>query len=119
VAADRRNLTRKAAITDISAEVEDDQQESVMKLAWAHDVSAKRVHVILHKNLQLSKKSARWGTKMLYKETKKERLRSCEAVSKMITHCSFLTLLDNFITVGESAGNEEQTGRLILTQEAS
>jgi hypothetical protein len=39
-AADQRNLTAMVSIAGISTEVENDHQESVMKLAQAHDVSA-------------------------------------------------------------------------------
>jgi hypothetical protein len=35
--------------------VENDRRESIMKLAQAHDVSAKMVHSILHNDLQLSR----------------------------------------------------------------
>jgi hypothetical protein len=42
-AADQRNLTAKAFIADIAAEVENDWRESVMKLAQAHDVSNKQL----------------------------------------------------------------------------
>jgi hypothetical protein len=51
-----------------------------MKLAQGHDMLAKTVHATLERHLLLSKKSARWITKRLYEETKKERLRACEAV---------------------------------------
>jgi hypothetical protein len=39
--ADPRNLHSKAFITNITAEVENDQRESVMKLAQAHEMLAK------------------------------------------------------------------------------
>jgi hypothetical protein len=45
-----------------------------MKLAQAHDVSAKMIHATFHKDLQLSKKSAKWVTKILYYEKKKENM---------------------------------------------
>ncbi len=38
-AANQRHLNEKASIADIAAEVENGQQESVRKLAQAHDVS--------------------------------------------------------------------------------
>jgi hypothetical protein len=41
-------------IADIAAKVENDRQESVMKLAQANYVLAKTVHAILHKDLLLS-----------------------------------------------------------------
>jgi hypothetical protein len=72
VAADQRDLTVKASIVDIPTEVENDWRKSVMKLAQAHDVSAKTVYATLHKDLQLEKKPAGWVTNMLYKETKKK-----------------------------------------------
>ncbi len=53
-AADQRNLTVMVSIDGITAEVENDHQESVMKLAQAHDVLAKMVHATLHKDLPLS-----------------------------------------------------------------
>jgi hypothetical protein len=37
------------------------------------------VQAILHKDLQLSKKLARWLTKMVYYEIKKEQVRMYEA----------------------------------------
>jgi hypothetical protein len=46
--------------------VENDQQESIRKLAQAHEVPTKMIHAILHKDLPLSKKSAWWVTKLLY-----------------------------------------------------
>jgi hypothetical protein len=38
-AANQRSLNAKASIADITAEVENDQWESVKKLAQAHDIS--------------------------------------------------------------------------------
>jgi hypothetical protein len=69
--ADLRNLNAKDSITDITAEVENDQRESVMKLAQAHEKLANMIHSALHKNLQISQKSTRWVTKMLHDEMKK------------------------------------------------
>ncbi len=45
--ADQRNLTAKAAITDIAAKVENDHRESLRKLAQAYDMSARTVHAAL------------------------------------------------------------------------
>jgi hypothetical protein len=42
------------------------------------------VHATLHKDLQISKKLARWVTNMLYGKMKKERLRTCKAIMGMI-----------------------------------
>jgi hypothetical protein len=43
----QRNLTAKASIIDIVAEVENDRRETVRKLAQAHDASARMVHLLL------------------------------------------------------------------------
>ncbi len=69
--ANPRNLNSKASITNITTEVENDQRESVMKLAQAHKMLAKIIHSALHKYLQFSDKSTRWVTNMLYVEMKK------------------------------------------------
>jgi hypothetical protein len=46
-ATDQRNLTAKASITDIAAEVENNQRENVRKFDQAHDMSARMVHTCL------------------------------------------------------------------------
>ncbi len=84
--ADQRNLNAKASLADIAAEVENNWRESVMKLALAHEISAKMIHGALHKDLKLSQKSTRWVTKMLYE--KKERVRVCEVIMVMIAATS-------------------------------
>jgi hypothetical protein len=60
--------------------VENDQQESVIKLAQAYDLSTKTFQSTLHKDLELSKKSARRVTKMVYYEMKNERVRTWEVL---------------------------------------
>jgi hypothetical protein len=60
-----------------------------MKLSEAHDVLAKTVHATLNKDFELYKKSARWVTKMLYREMKQDLLRTCEVVMA-ITAVAFL-----------------------------
>jgi hypothetical protein len=62
-------------------EVENDWRERVRKLAQALDVLTKMVHTTLHKDMALSKKLARWVTKLFYEEMKKERVRTwtCKA----------------------------------------
>jgi hypothetical protein len=87
-AADHRNLTEKASITNSAAEVENDWWETAMKLAQAHDVSAKRVHHSSHGSGAL-KKLVRWEIKLLFEEMKKDRLRMCEAITAMITVASW------------------------------
>ncbi len=54
-----RHLNAKASVADMAIEVENDQQETARKLAQAHGLASKIVRATLHKDLQLSKKSAR------------------------------------------------------------
>jgi hypothetical protein len=49
------DIKKKSFIVDITAEVENDQEESVMKLAQPHAMSTKTLHATLHKDLQLSR----------------------------------------------------------------
>ncbi len=42
------------------------------------------VHAILHKDMKLAKKLARWVPKLTDKKTKKERVRMCEAFIAII-----------------------------------
>ncbi len=86
--ADQRNINAKASLADIAAEVKNDWRASVMKLALAHEISAKMIHGALHKDLKLSQKSTRWVTKMLYEEIKKERVRVCEGIMVMVAATS-------------------------------
>ncbi len=81
--------------------------KSVLKLTQAHDMLTKTVHATLYKDLQLSKQSARWVTKMLYEKMKKERLGMNVGGSHVNDRCDFLTILDIFLIVGESSGGEE------------
>jgi hypothetical protein len=69
-----------------------------MKLAQAHDMLTKMVHATLHKDLQLSKKSARWLIKMIYYAMQKEQVRMIEA---------FVAI----VNVGELACSEGRAGR--------
>jgi hypothetical protein len=59
-----------------------DKCQEIHSGPWRVDI--KTIHTTLHKNLQLSKKSARWPTKLLIEEMKKERVRMCEALVAII-----------------------------------
>jgi hypothetical protein len=43
-ATDQRHLNAKVSITDVTAKVENDQRESVRKLAQAHGMLTKMIH---------------------------------------------------------------------------
>ncbi len=62
-AADRRNFNTKASIANMAAELENDWQENVRKLAQALDVSSTTVYTALMRTAKLSKKSTRWVKK--------------------------------------------------------
>jgi hypothetical protein len=72
-AADQRKFTSRALFADGTTEVENDWQESVRKLAQAHDVMARTVYAALMRTAKLLKKSARWVNKWFSFEMKKER----------------------------------------------
>ncbi len=67
----------------MAAELENDRQENVRKLAQAHDVSARMVYAVLMRTAKLSKKSARWVKKRFSLEMKKEQFRTCEVAEAM------------------------------------
>ncbi len=93
---------------------------SVRKFAQTHDVLTKTIHATLRKDLLLSKKLARWVTKLPNKNMKNERVRKCKAFIALITTAPspswtiFSTLMSQLGVESES----ELTG-LTLTQEAS
>ena len=77
---DKRGGSREKArtaelIADIAADVERDGRVTIRDLATAYGVSNDTIHKILHDNLGLSKKSARWVPKLLSKEQMEERVR--------------------------------------------
>ncbi len=82
-AADQRNLSTKASIANMAAEVENDRRENVRKLAQAHDVSARMIYAALRRTAKLPKKSARWVNKQSSLEMKKELFRTCQAAEVM------------------------------------
>jgi hypothetical protein len=108
-AADQRNFTATVSIADIAAEVENDRRESVMKLAQAHDVSVKTVHATLHKDLPFQE------VVQLSAQTSLQRDEEGAIQNVPGDHSndrqSFLTILDNVLNVGGSAGGKKQASR--------
>ncbi len=74
----------KASTTDIAAKVEKGWWETIRKLAQAHGISTKTVHATLHKDLKLSKESAKWVPKLVDEEIKKEQVRTSEVIVAII-----------------------------------
>ncbi len=63
-----------ALIASVAAAVAEDHRVSIQDLAWAHGTSYGTISRILHSQLGLVKKSARWVPKLLSKEQKEERV---------------------------------------------
>jgi hypothetical protein len=70
-------------------------------LAAVHGVSVYTIHSILHKDLGLEKKPARWVPKLLNTEQKEERVRTCSAFIATIQRQS-MAMLDNIVTMDET-----------------
>ncbi len=106
-ASDQRKFNSKktkrtlALIASIAAAMEDDRRILVKRLALTHDLSVGTVFNILHKDLHLSKKSARWVPKNLTDEQKEARVRTSEAFVKRIQQGSF-SLLNNIVTMDKT-----------------
>ncbi len=72
----KSNGTRKirslAFIADVAAAIKKDRRLTVRRLALAHGVSKNTIHHTLKEDLHLSKKSARWVSKLLLTEEMKK-----------------------------------------------
>jgi hypothetical protein len=74
-----------------------DRLVTIRKLAKAYGVHPDLSHP-LHKDLNLSKKSARWVSKLLNHDMKKEQVRTSEEFLPMV-RSHFMSLLDNIINM--------------------
>jgi hypothetical protein len=72
------------SIVDVATEVENYRQETIREHVQVHGLSIKMVHATLHNDLKLCKKSAKWLSKLMDKEMKKERVKTCEAFIALI-----------------------------------
>jgi histone-lysine N-methyltransferase SETMAR len=98
----RRKVRQPAFIADVAATIKENRRLSVRKLASTYGVSNNTIHNTLQKDLNLSKKSARWVPKLLTDNMKLERKRTSEALLAMVRRRS-LAVLDNVVTMDESA----------------
>ena len=98
----RRKVRNPAFVADVAADIEKNRRVTVRKLALAHGVSTNTIHNTLHKDLNLSKKSARWVPKLLTDEMKMERVRTSKAFLAMV-HRQSKAMLSNIVTMDESA----------------
>ncbi len=82
--ADQRhlNLKKRTQVPDVIASVavavEEDWRVTIKNIALANGVSVKTVHAILHKDLGLVKKSARWVPRLLNSDQEQERVQTCQ-----------------------------------------
>jgi hypothetical protein len=75
----KKTVRTASLIASVAAAIEDDHHLSVKYLAAVNGVSIYTINSILHKDLGLEKKSARWVPKLLSVEQKEERVRTCAA----------------------------------------
>ncbi len=71
------------------------------KLARAHGVSTESIYVALHKDLNLSKESVRWGHKTAERRDE-EGSNEDNEVFLAIVPCHSLSMLDIIVTMEES-----------------
>ncbi len=104
---DKRHLNPKKTkrtmdiIAAVATDVKADDRISCRDLASAHGVSFGTMHNILHVELGLVKKSARWVPKLLSPEQKEERVRICTEFVAAVDHSS-MAMLDQIITIDET-----------------
>jgi hypothetical protein len=99
---------------NIDAEVENDQRENVIKLPQAHGASARTVYSTLHKDLQLSKSQIGRGNQTALQGDKEGAIENVQGDHSDDLR-GFLTILDNLLTVGMSAG-EGGGGQAVWSQ---
>jgi hypothetical protein len=90
-----------AFIASIAAAVEEDHRLCIEALATAHGTSVSTIHAVLHDNLGLEKKSARWVPKLLNDEQKQQRVEVCLEFVKAV-HRHSLAMLDSIVTMDET-----------------
>ena len=105
---DQRPLNAKKTVrTDtlvaaVTADIEKDRRINIQDLASAHGTSFGTIYRIIHTDLGLVKKSARWVPKLLSEEQMAERVRTSTAFVKMIRQKG-KSVLGNIITMDETA----------------
>ena len=90
-----------ALIAAVAAAIEEDGRVSVRELASANGVSNDTIHKILHDELGLSKKSARWVPKLLSQEQKEKRVELCKNFIAAV-HRHSMSYLDTIVTMDET-----------------
>ncbi len=90
-----------ALIASVTAAIEEIHRICIEALATAHGMSVSTIHAVLHDDLGLEKKSARWVAKLLNEEQKQQRVEVCSEFIKAV-HRHSLTMLDSIGTMDET-----------------
>jgi histone-lysine N-methyltransferase SETMAR len=88
-------------VAAVAANVKEDRRVNCRDLAFAHGVSNGMMHNILQNDLGLVKNSARWVPKLLSKDQKQERVRTCKEFVAAV-HRRSTAMLDCIITMDEA-----------------
>lgn len=88
-------------VAAVAAAIAEDGRATVRELAQAHNTSFHTIHNILHDDLGLSKKSARWVPKLLSDAQKDERVRICQQLVAAV-HRHSMAYLDSIVTMDET-----------------
>jgi histone-lysine N-methyltransferase SETMAR len=98
----KKTVRTAALIAAVAADVEADRRICVKSLASAHGTSVGTIFAILHEDLGLVKKSARWVPKLLSQEQMDRRVETSAAFVKLIQDKG-KCFLGKIITMDESA----------------
>jgi hypothetical protein len=97
----KKTVRTPALIASVAAAVEEDRRICIEALATAHGTSVSTIHAVLHDDLGLEKKSARWVPTLLNDEQKPQRVEACSEFVKAV-HCHSLAMLDLIVTMDET-----------------
>jgi rubrerythrin len=97
----KKTLRTPELIASVAATIKEDHRLSMETIAAAHGVSEKTIFKILHQDLGLEKKSARWVPKLLSEDQKQERIWVCSEFIAAV-HRRSKAMLDAIITMDET-----------------
>ncbi len=90
-----------ALIASVAAAIEEDLRVTIESLAAAHGASLQTIPRILHEDLGLEKKTARWVPRLLSTDKKEERVSACtELVAAVQRHS--VVMMDEIVTMDET-----------------
>jgi hypothetical protein len=97
----KKTMQTPAFIASVATAVEDDHRVCIEALAMAHGMSVSMIHAVLHDDLGLEKKSARWVPKLLNDNKKQQPVEVCSEFVKAV-HRHSLAMLDSVVTMDET-----------------